>query len=77
MSSNRIDKLASYNFQRKNLFLKKIMIEINEQPLNEDLKRQIYSGFGRHAKAIIGYDEKFDPIAFIANNNGVLSVLLL
>jgi len=46
------------------------MIEVKEQLLNEDLKRQIYAGFGRHAKAMTGYDEKFDPIAFIANENG-------
>lgn len=46
------------------------MIEVKEQLLNEDLKRQIYDGFGRHAKAMTGHDEKFDPIAFIANENG-------
>lgn len=46
------------------------MIEVKEQPLNEDLKRQIYAGFGRHAQATIGHDEKFDPVAFIANENG-------
>jgi ribosomal protein S18 acetylase RimI-like enzyme len=46
------------------------MIEVKEQLLNEDLKRQIYAGFGRHAKAMTGHDEKFDPIAFIANDNG-------
>lgn len=46
------------------------MSEVKEQPLSEDLKRQIYDGFGRHAKAMTGHDEKFDPIVFIANENG-------
>ena len=43
------------------------MIEVNRQSLSEDLKRQIYKGFGRHAIAMTGYDEKFDPVAFVAN----------
>lgn len=45
------------------------MIEVNELLLNEDLKRQIYAGFSKHAKAMTGHDEKFDPIAFVANEN--------
>lgn len=31
-----------------------MMIEVKEQALNEDLKKQIYAGFGRHAKAMTG-----------------------
>lgn len=45
-------------------------IEIDRQPLNEQLKKQIYEGFGRHARAMTGRDEKFDPVAFIANDRG-------
>ncbi len=33
-----------------------------------DLKKQIYEGFSRHAIAMTGHDEKFDPVAFIAND---------
>ena len=44
------------------------MIEVKQQFLTESLKKQIYEGFSRHAIEIIGYDEKFDPVAFIASN---------
>lgn len=43
-------------------------VEIKLQPLSNDFKRQIYDGFSRHAIAQIGYDEKFDSVAFIASN---------
>lgn len=33
------------------------MIEVKEQALTEDLKKQIYEGFGKHAKAMTGHDE--------------------
>ncbi|HEY5259195.1 MAG TPA: GNAT family N-acetyltransferase [Rhabdochlamydiaceae bacterium] len=42
------------------------MIDIKQQSLNEDLKRQIYKGFSRHAIETTGYDEKFEPVAFVA-----------
>lgn len=46
------------------------MIEIRQQCLTEDLKKQIYEGFSRHAISMIGHDEKFDPVAFIAYDQG-------
>lgn len=46
------------------------MIEIKEQLLTEELKKRIYAGFGKHAKAMTGHDEKFDPVAFVANDKG-------
>lgn len=46
------------------------MIEVQEQPLTEDLKKQIYAGFSRHAKAMTGHDEKFPSRAFIATDKG-------
>lgn len=42
------------------------MIEITKELLTEGLKRQIYEGFSQHAIEETGYDEKFDPVAFIA-----------
>lgn len=46
------------------------MIEVKEQLLTEELKKRIYAGFGKHAKAMTGHDEKFDPVAFVANDKG-------
>jgi len=46
------------------------MIEVRQQSLTEDLKKQIYEGFGRHAKAMTGYDETFDSVAFVASDKG-------
>ena len=43
------------------------MIEVKRQLLSEDLKRQIYKGFSRHAIAMTGHDEKLDAVAFVAN----------
>lgn len=40
--------------------------EIKQQPLTDDIKRQIYEGFSRHAISEIGHDEKFEPVAFLA-----------
>lgn len=42
--------------------------DITLQPLSQELKEKIYQGFSRHAIEMTGHDEKFDPIAFIANN---------
>lgn len=42
--------------------------EIKLQLLSNDIKRQIYDGFSRHAIAKTGHDEKFDAVAFIASN---------
>lgn len=44
------------------------MIEVRQQCLTEDLKKLIYEGFSRHAISMIGHDEKFDPVAFIADD---------
>ena len=41
-------------------------MEIKQQPLTEDLKKQIYAGFSRHAMAMNGHDEKFESVAFVA-----------
>lgn len=46
------------------------MIEVKEQPLTDELKKQIYAGLGEHAKAMTGHDEKFDPIVFVAKDQG-------
>lgn len=42
------------------------MIEIRQQPLTQDLKSQVDEGFSLHAIATVGYDEKFEPVAFVA-----------
>lgn len=49
------------------------MIEISQQPLTEGLRKQVYDGFSRHAIATVGVDEKIEPIAFVAMENGVLA----
>lgn len=46
------------------------MIGVRQQCLTEDLKKQIYEGFSRHPISMIGHDEKFDPEAFIADDQG-------
>lgn len=43
-------------------------ISIDQRPLSSELKQHIYQGFSQHAIAMTGYDEKFDPIAFIAQS---------
>jgi GNAT superfamily N-acetyltransferase len=50
-----------------------MMIEVKQQALSEDLKKQIYEGFSHHAIAMIGHDEKFDAVAFVANEKGFFS----
>ena len=42
------------------------MIELTKEFLTDGLKKQIYEGFSHHAIEETGYDEKFDPVAFIA-----------
>ena len=42
------------------------MIEIKQQPLTQDLKSQVDEGFSHHAIAVVGHDEKFEPVAFVA-----------
>lgn len=49
------------------------MFEIKQQPLRMDLKKKIYEGFSRHAIATTGHDEKFDSVAFVANEKGFFS----
>ncbi len=44
------------------------MIDIKLLPLTNDLKKQIYDGFSRHAIAMTGQDEKFDPVTFVASD---------
>lgn len=49
------------------------MIEINQQLLTEEIRKQVYDGFSRHAIATIGVDEKIEPIAFVAMEGGVFA----
>lgn len=42
------------------------MIDIREGVLGEELKREIFDGFARHAVEMTGFNEKNDPVAFIA-----------
>lgn len=49
------------------------MLEIKQELLTEELKKQIYQGFSRHALAQTGHDEKFDSIAFIASDQGAFA----
>lgn len=44
------------------------LVNITQEPLTDQLKKQIYSGFSLHAVEQTGHDEKFDPIALIARN---------
>jgi len=46
----------------------KFPYNIEESLLTDDVKKLIYQGFGRHAIATTGHDEKFDPFAFIARD---------
>lgn len=45
------------------------MIDIQQQLLNEQVKKQIYDGFSRHAILTIGHDGKSEPVAFLASKN--------
>ncbi len=46
---------------------------IAQAPLTEELKKQIYSGFSRHAIAATGYDEKSDPVSFVAKRGKIFA----
>lgn len=43
-------------------------LKLRQQCLTKDLKKEIYESFSRHAISTIGHDEKFDPVAFIADD---------
>lgn len=45
------------------------MIKIDQQPLQENIKKTIYDGFSRHAISMTGYNEKFEPVAFVATDH--------
>ena len=49
------------------------MLDIEQQPLTEALKRYIYAGFSRHAIAMTGYNELSDPVVFVAMDADVLA----
>jgi ribosomal protein S18 acetylase RimI-like enzyme len=49
------------------------VITIRQQPMTEDLKKEIYEGFKHHAVTMTGYNELSDPIAFVANNNNLFA----
>lgn len=48
-------------------------MQIREQPLTDALRNQIYEGFGRHAMAMTGHNEKFETVAFVAMDEDVLA----
>lgn len=43
------------------------MFEIHQQSLSESLKSQINQGFGQHAIAMVGFDERNEPVCFVAH----------
>ena len=43
-------------------------IYIKMQPINPELNKKINAGFSRHAIAMTGYDEKYEPVAFVAKD---------
>ncbi|NNM44134.1 MAG: GNAT family N-acetyltransferase [Chlamydiae bacterium] len=49
------------------------MIDIRQQPLSPELKKQIYEGFSRHAIDMVGHDEKFDSVAFVVREGDALA----
>lgn len=49
------------------------MIEIRHQPLTPDLKKLVDDGFSQHAIVMVGHDEKFEPVAFVAIDNHQLA----
>lgn len=49
------------------------MIEILKQPLTTDIKKQIHDGFSRHAIEMTGFDERFEPVAFVAMDGNDLA----
>lgn len=56
-----------YQFSCEGYFIDNMKkITIRQQSLNEDLKKRVYEGFSRHAIAETGFDEKFEPVAFVA-----------
>ncbi len=42
-------------------------MEIKQQDLTPELKKQIYKGFSAHAIQMTGHDEMHDPLAFVAS----------
>lgn len=48
-------------------------LDIKQQPLTEELKRQLYAGFGRHAIQKTGHDEKGDAVAFVVMEGACLA----
>lgn len=42
------------------------MLNIHSQPLTPELKKRFDAGFSRHSIATTGYDEKHEPISFVA-----------
>ena len=54
----------------KSSWSSRMEIEIKQEHLSVALKKQIDKGFTAHSIAATGHDEKFDPLAFIANEKG-------
>jgi ribosomal protein S18 acetylase RimI-like enzyme len=49
------------------------MLDIRQQALTEELKKQVYEGFSRHAIAMTGHDEKLESVAFVAMDGNAIA----
>ncbi len=49
------------------------MINICQQSITEPMKEQIDRSLGHHAIQIVGYDEKFEPVAFVAMDDEIFA----
>jgi len=46
------------------------MIVIEQQPATDELKKWVNQGLGSHAIEMTGFNEKFEPVMFVAYENG-------
>ncbi len=49
------------------------MINISQQLLTETMKEQIDRSLGLHAIQVVGHDEKYEPIAFVAIDDEIFA----
>lgn len=49
------------------------MFSISQQFLTETMKKQIDASLGHHALQMVGHDEKFQPITFIAMDDQIFA----
>lgn len=45
------------------------MYKIQQQTLSETLKKQLEKGFGEHAIASVGFNERYEPVCYVAHEN--------